>query len=266
MGITKNLSSWSSAMKWGLFLYLAQFILTMVDLVNGGIGLAEFQSHVSTNITEGATSKHLYGVWIAGYVFAAFVCVSSLILILYQFSKLFCQSSKNWHKKADSCFTIWTTVNFLLEFIFEDCMVSVSKIALAFNSEEAENQLRSEAEKTASKTTLIVSCLQFLLVFIPIVYHHTKSESCCHNKLWLEILNLLSSSIAISTSTMSMCISHAVVSIDQNDPEDVHFKIVGFVLGWIALLFAVCFLPFWKCCYKSEENLWWNVVLIFSRK
>ena len=237
---------------WVLFSYIIQLVLSAGDTATGIVGLVEFQNHVSMAVLEDELLSQYIHVWRAGYGLTLLVWISNLSLLCYVLHQL-CQ--RNWDywngiggsSKAQRIIRIWTIVNFVLDFLFEDCMVSLARMLLSLESEEAENQLKSRTERIGSIITFTASLLQLLMIVGPMVAHRRNKTSCCTEVLTFDTFCLFTGCVALCTSFLTLLISTSIHDVQQGNTLEYGIAL-AVAVGVIFLILetVIC------CCKKGD--------------
>ena len=260
LGISRTREGCGTFKCWSILalcMYILQFALSTTDMAAGLNGFLEFQANLSNQINNDTALKPYLDIWISGYVFTAVVCLSDLALIGYLLW-LFCK--KGWElqyaygdlDKHLIAICVWTKVNFVLEFICEDCMVSLARILLTFKFEAAEDQLKLHAERIASIVTFIVSIMQLTLLVGQMVSHLRKTYDACTRALVYNIFCLFAGCVAVYPAGISMFVSLSMFNIDHSDPNDFYANIAWLVapIFGLFIIMLAAIIPVTVCCCR----------------
>ena len=225
-----------------LALNIILLLLTAIGIITESIGFAEFLvlrenittfSLVESNHTD-TTWKLYEDFWAVGIAGLLVGELSNLLLTLYSIKQmklqnLLCcrttsrifpsgiQCSRD-NKRAQKIIYWGQKLTFFFQFIFEDCIVSFTKIAIALKSPEAQALLRTRAEQIACIACLSVAGFQLILAAIPVARSLSKLH-CSPTLVWNAFV-LFCGCIATASDVLTMLISLSILEIDHDDHRD----------------------------------------------
>ena len=249
-----------------LTLAILQVGLSGYGIATGYIGLEEYKQNKSAIALNKAntTTDHLVQVWEWGMGLSILaecsgfaLIVFSVILLLvskilnnkvHPFGKNQSQSIQFAHKLM----FFWQKATFLMQFCCEDCMVSMSKIFIAFTSVEDEALLKTSAERQASIVAAAVALFELVLVIIPVMHKfwHFRLTS---GLIWALVF-LLFGCIAASPAVLTMLISTEMFEVHHDDPKDLYLNLwtlYGFSTGSFLIICMICALI---GCVRSNKK------------
>ncbi|KAF6025679.1 hypothetical protein EB796_015930 [Bugula neritina] len=206
--------------RWKILIYFVQFVSSTVDVVTECIALVKFSGKVMGNDPYNRTDT-MAGIhtWTAGCVVQALLCISQLALFIRSLHKLGChQRAANYNSQsAERIYSKWSQVNFLLGYIFEDCMIGLTKLVIALFSEDALKLLQQDFERIASIVSFTVTSLQFIITTLNAAMMFRRS-TWCSGTHWYVVACLFFSSSALVATGLAMGVSLSITSVHITVP------------------------------------------------